>query len=487
MSVEHIVRLMISLVAGLAFAWVVFSRYDPEIGSEGEEDGRQKYRPYAAGSLLPGVLLGLAAVAAILVGPGEAAHQTLSMCFGIFLQICLYYLLLLPALPLLRRQISARACALLWMIPNYLYLTHQASMKLPRPALVLRARGDWLWLLFALWLTGFLAVLLWKGIEHLRFRRRILKNAEPVRDPEVLALWQEMLEEARFRKVRFGLVTSPHVSSPLTVGLLRSCTRVVLPQRAYSPEEMTLILRHEIVHIGREDSWNKFFLLFCTAMCWFNPLMWLAMGKCAEDLELSCDETVLLGSDGVTRRNYADLLLSTAGDGRGFTTCLSASARTMRYRLKHVMGSAAKKSGALTVGAVFFLLCMTSGYVALAYDGVSGAEVICPEEGEYRVSSVLRLYDMGSSHYRCREEAAFLDYLAGLELSRLTGNYSFSGGRREYICILETADGPLGISLYDDAVKRSPLYGEKPRASWYYVPEGIDWDYLDTILEETPD
>ncbi len=486
MSAEHLARLLVSGLLALVFAWTVFSRYDPEIGSE-EGDGRQKYQPYAAGSLLPGVLLGLAVVAAILLGPGEAAHQTLSMCFGIFLHICLYYLLLLPALPLLRRHISARACALLWMIPNYLYLTHQGSMKLPRPALVFRARGDWLWILFALWLAGFLAVLLWKGFEHQRFRRRILKDAQPVTDPEVLALWQEALEDARFRKVRFKLATSPQVRAPLTVGLLRIFTRVVLPEKDYSPEDMALILRHEIVHIGREDSWNKFFLLFCTAMCWFNPLMWLAMGKCAEDLELSCDETVLLDSDGATRRNYADLLLQTAGDSRGFTTCLSASARAMRYRLKHVMGSAPKKSGALIVAAVFFLLCMSSGYVALAYDGVSGEDVIYRAEGDYRLSSVMRLYDRETDYCRCRDEAAFHDYLAGLELSRLTGNYSFSGGRREYICILLTPEGTLGLSLYDDAIKLSPLYGEKPRASWYYVPEGIDWDYLDTILEETPD
>ena len=55
-------------------------------------------------------------------------------------------------------------------------------------------------------------------------------------------------------------------------------------------EELKLILKHEIVHIAREDSWSKFFLVFCTAMYWFNPLMWYAMKKSAEDMELSCDD-----------------------------------------------------------------------------------------------------------------------------------------------------------------------------------------------------
>ena len=64
--------------------------------------------------------------------------------------------------------------------------------------------------------------------------------------------------------------------------------------------------------------------------------MWMAMERSAQDMELSCDETVLLEADDVTRRRYAGLLLATAGDSRGFTTCLSASASALRYRLRNV-------------------------------------------------------------------------------------------------------------------------------------------------------
>ena len=46
---------------------------------------------------------------------------------------------------------------------------------------------------------------------------------------------------------------------------------MVVPERDYTQEELRLVLRHELVHISREDSAAKFFLAFCTAMCWFNP------------------------------------------------------------------------------------------------------------------------------------------------------------------------------------------------------------------------
>ncbi|MFR3289972.1 MAG: hypothetical protein ACLTSG_06665 [Lachnospiraceae bacterium] len=79
------------------------------------------------------------------------------------------------------------------------------------------------------------------------------------------------------------------------------------------------------------------------------------MSRSAEDLELSCDEAVLFGAPKDERRRYADLLLSTAGDARGFTTCLSATGRSLRYRLKNVMQPPMKAGGALAIGlAVFF-------------------------------------------------------------------------------------------------------------------------------------
>ena len=44
------------------------------------------------------------------------------------------------------------------------------------------------------------------------------------------------------------------------------------------------------------------------------------MRKSADDFELSCDESVLLAQPQPVRRQYAELLLKTAGDERGFTT-----------------------------------------------------------------------------------------------------------------------------------------------------------------------
>ena len=488
MSQEVFMRGLFSGFMALAFAWAVYSRYDDEIGIEVSETERQKYLPYIPGSLLPMFLLVITLLGAYFYGFVGAARMTLSACFGIFLHISLYYLVLLLILPFLRKRISARACAMLWLIPNYLYIIHQSYMELPSPLFVITAKGNIVWILFGIWLAGFALVLLWKCADHLVFRRQVLKDAKSVSDLNVIQVWNAVLEEARFQKPKFKLMTSPNVSTPLTIGLFKRSTRVVLPERKYSKEDLELILRHELVHIGREDAWNKFFMVFCAAMCWFNPLMWVAMRKSADDMELSCDETVLLGRDDATRKQYAILLLDTAGNERGFTTCLSATARAMRYRLQNITKPGKRRSGALIVGAMFFALCMSSGYVALAYDGNSGAQMLYHSDdiSGYTIWDVSTYDDEFNRDYEVLNEAAFHEYLAGLTLYDLTGEYSFSDSKRHVNFILDTPNGREVFVLYDHIIKAVPLYGEDLNAEYYYVPEGLDWEFIDSIVVPYP-
>ncbi|MCD7750321.1 MAG: M56 family metallopeptidase [Lachnospiraceae bacterium] len=490
MSQEVFLRGLGSCVFSLVIAWLVFSGYDREVGSESTETDGQKYRPCVSGSLLPLYLLLLLVLETVFYGITEAAKSALSVCFGTFLHISVYYFALLFVLPFFRKLISARACAMLWVIPNYLYITLQSYMRLPAPLLVISVPGNLVWILFGVWLVGFFVVLAGKTMQHLVFRRQILRAAVPVTDPEILSAWEEAIAQAQIRKPKFKLVSSACVSTPLSVGLFRRTMRVVLPQKDYAPEELSLILKHEIIHIAREDSWAKYFLVFCTAMCWFNPLMWIAMKKSAEDMELSCDETVLLDADAGTRKKYAALLLDTAGDDRGFTTCLSASASGMRYRLKSIMKPAKRRSGALIVGLVFFILCMTSGYVALVYGGATGAEIIY-QSGDYsgyHLWSICRSGDGYSSTYEdfaydVTDEAAFHEYLAGLTLAEFTGNYSFSESSAEFIYLLDTPDGTLGIDLCDNYIKLT-YFAEDYKQVGYYIAEDVDWEYLGTVIVE---
>ena len=486
MSTELLVRGLFALLMGGCFCWALHRNKGMEDAFD-PEGKHQRYLPFVSGIVLPVFVLGTAVVM-LIVRPAGVEQSLLSMFFSLFLHISVYYLVLLAILPFLRRHFSAAACAALWLIPNYLYLTQQNYMELPAPALVLRLPMWTAGVFLAVWGAGAAAVMLFKIVSHLRFRRRVLAPARPEGDPAVLAVWEAEVAAARFQKPKFRLVRSPAVAAPLSIGLFERATRVVLPEKEYSPEELALVFRHELIHIGRQDAWSKFFLAFCAAVCWFNPLMWLAMGKSADDLELSCDEAVLENETDARRRQYADLLLTTAGDGRGFTTCLSPGAKALRYRLKSVVKPAKKFTGGVLVGAVFFLLCMTSGYVTLAFDAGSGADVLFDgqDPAVCAISSARNWNSEGQEELICLDEQGFAGFLAALPMEQLTGNYSFDDGPRETIIIWDTPQGTLSTVFCEKTIKVVPFYTEKMEAVWYAVPGGMDWERFDSFFKPRP-
>lgn len=479
-SGETIVRgFWVAILSG-AMAYVV---YDAGARSTGSEKNGPRYRPLLGGYVLPMYLVCLFGLNAISGGDRQLS-AAVSMCFGIFLQICLYYAVLLPVLPLLRRRISAVACAMLWLVPTYLYIAFYSFMEPVRPRLVLHASAELLRLLFLVWLAGAIAVMGWKILSHLVFRRRLLREAQEPGEA-LLAQWREELERANVKKPKWKLVISPQATTPLSIGLWPRTTRVVLPERTYSREELMLVLRHEIVHLSRMDAWGKFFLAFCTAICWFNPLMWMAMRKSADDLELSCDETVTAELDEAERRRYALLLLDTAGDERGFTTCLSASSKALRYRLRGIVHPLRRTSGALTVGLAFFILCMTCGFVSLAVDSGTVGDQVWPEQDTaYAITDIERKVNGRWVPQICLDETAFRAYLAALPTSDVMGKYSYSGN--PWALRFDQKEGAVHwVHLTDDLMETWPR--DETHFEYAYLPQHIDWDYLDTLLLGEPE
>lgn len=357
----------VALLFGVTVGVTNFLRRRKE--DKGELSGRkgQLYRP---ANLPYGWFIGYVLMAT-LFSPllfGSRREGLIARSFANLCLLCLifsvYYALLLCLLPLLRRKLEARGCAALWLVPSVLYLFANVELSALHPLWVVQVPPNLAKTLWIIWIAGFCALLLAALLLHLHWRRALMKSAIKVEEGPAYELLHE--EMARVGEEKLPLAISSAVRTPLIVGLLRDELVLVLPERAYSEEELRLIFRHELVHLQREDVWLKCFMLFCTAMLWFDPLLWLAMRRAAEDAELSCDETVMAGAGEAERRLYAELILSTAGDARGFSTCLSASARGLRYRLRSIVKPENKRSGIMLLSLLSFLLVASCGLICVA-------------------------------------------------------------------------------------------------------------------------
>lgn len=446
--------------------------------------------------LLP-VALAMGMAFFLLWGGVQALGRFVANLWLLFLQIGVYYALLLLALAPLRRAVSARACAALWLVPGLLYFLVWIVMDDDsRPLAVLTLPKALFEPMFAVWLLGFLGLLVWQMVSHLQFRRLLLRDAVPERDEVLLEQWHAELRRHGVRR-DIPVVVSRQVSTPLTVGCFLRTMRLVLPGRHYSREELELIFCHELRHIVRRDTRTKLFLGFCTALCWFNPLCWIARRRASDDLELSCDEAVLEDADEATRRRYAELLLQHGASGRGCTTCLSGAAQTLRYRLSHVMKPAKRLSGGLLVGAAAFVLTATAGTLALADAAGPARELLF--EGQTQTPCVQRVFVSGwredmrlSREVFGFDEAALTGFLGSLRIREI---YAGAQGREQPFgtrCLdidykIPGQEGLIRLTLSDGLlIADLPDDGRGEIAC--LVEEEIDWQALDAMLDfEAPD
>ena len=473
--------------AALFSAFLVWTVWESNQRDLGKEEGK-RYTPFLGSFCLPLMLLGLLILSSFYYSITESLRLIASTFFGAFLHISIYNLILLALVPLLRKKISARACGYLWMLPNLLYLSQEDFLSPDHPLLVIHVPETLLSILTVVWIAGFCGVLFYQFLSHIAFRHRILKNAVPVQSSEILELWKQEQEDAGIEKPSYKLLISPSVRTPLSIGLWNRSIRVILPHTDYSPDEMHLIFRHELIHICREDAWSKFSLMFCTAVCWFNPFMWISMRKSFDDIELSCDETVLLHATDTQRQQYAELLLKTAGQEQGFTTCLSASASALRYRMKNSVRPRRLHSGALTVGLLSFLLLITCGSVALSYDSQTGNDAIFfgHDLETYELTEIRDTEKYFYRDYICPDPEPLKDYLSGLPLQKLTGHYDFREHDCSLILLFDTPNGTLGLDLEDTTVNITKFWGKEITQERFLVPGGLDWDFLDTVILKMP-
>ena len=490
MTSAELMRGFFAFVFSAILAWGLYQKHDPEMQDEVSMRPDRHWSPILAPSLLPVLLLVLLIMLAA-TGIGDSLPVFGAMCFRIFIHMSVYFIVLIILNPLLRRRINAGTCAALWLIPNMLYICEMNYMQRSTPKHIIRLHGSWLRPAVIIWLAGAAILFGWKVTEHMIFRGKIRRNSREERNPETLSIWENMQFKAKIKKADIPLLRSKDISSPLSVGIGPHSTFVVLPENDYLPEEIELILRHELIHIVRRDAQTKLFLTLCAAVCWFNPLMWIGIRRCAEDLELSCDELVLEEADDIKKRRYADLVLSSAGETKGFTSSLAPKAESLRYRLKQIMTPGKKLNGGIIAGLLLFLLLTSSGIVAFAYGDDTAAALAFSDN----VPDITKRTDMdlgtrnengGITLYPrvCTDPDALMKYISELKVSRLCGNYKMDQSSRFLEMFLPGGGGPRILFLEESCLKLTDLGSRNMATELWYLNEAPDWNYIESLLEE---
>ncbi len=401
----------------------------------------------------------------------------------LLLTMSLYYTALLLLMPLLRRRISARACATAWLFPAFLYYVGYSFLVI-RPHVVLYFPNRLLNRLIPVWFAGFVLFFGTAVLSHLYFRRKVMRTSHAERDASVLRIWQQESERLGF-KTPIRLVRWEQAKTPFSMADTKRSRMTVLPDCPYKEQELRLIFRHELHHLQRNDTDAGIFLSFLRALFWFHPLVWIALREASRDIELSCDEIVLDESDDNDRRLYADLLLNTAGERHGFTTCLSADARSLRYRLRHVMQKRTCRTGTWTLMVLLFTCLMCHGIFALSDERTTLGEVFPLESMDFCLYETAGELSYSDTELTNESRNALLSSLKALPVEHL------SGGRRADIAsqsprlYLSSQDMSLCMWLCDGSIVIYDLDNiDLNHSTVYYIRGDIDWEKIEACFTQ---
>ncbi len=234
------------------------------------------------------------------------------------------------------------------------------SLPPPAPAQQRRTMPTVLTLVFCLWSAG---VLCHAGLALRQFRlaRALVARAAPLSGATGLAIETEVtrLVERMGAAGRPEVRISTEVSGPLLMGLAR--TPVILlpahlvppPETALTPEELRLVLAHELAHLRRADPLLALVPALAAALFFFHPLVRLATREFDIARESACDAAALSATGDAPER-YGSLLLKLGALSHllplslGGGVVAAAAADTLpssRGRVAHPAGTLAAVSG----------------------------------------------------------------------------------------------------------------------------------------------
>jgi TonB family protein len=146
-------------------------------------------------------------------------------------------------------------------------------------------------LIYGIWLTGALFLLLRLAAGHWRLHR-IARQAQKIDTHEGIP------------------VLSAAVEVPLVTGVRRPAILMPAAAAGWEAGHCEAAIRHEWAHVERRDLLTNLIAAAACAVWWFHPLAWLLAAKQRVEQEAACDDAVI--ARGFDASSYAAALLAAA-------------------------------------------------------------------------------------------------------------------------------------------------------------------------------
>lgn len=206
--------------------------------------------------------------------------------------------------------------------------------------------------------------------------RKILKiigSTYSIKQSECMGGYIEKTKKLCGIREKITVIFSPYIEMPSVIGIFKPV--IYMPEsfiNRFSPQDLQMILIHEMIHIKHKDLLFKFISLFTMAVHWFNPLCYLLFFEICNISEVYCDEAVIQKMGQNITKKYGNLLIDiseghkTHIQDRFFSGMINSGGVILKKRIIEMKTERKRtlKKVSLFMG---MLICLGSTSTALAY------------------------------------------------------------------------------------------------------------------------
>ena len=249
------------------------------------------------------------------------------------------------------------------------------------------------------WISVAAVMFLYQIVTHLLFFRRTNRFNHTVTDEKTLDILSRVCSEMGITQ-RVDVFYNGRVQSPLLVGFFKP--RILLPKFPNKPQDVEMILRHELMHFKRYDIWYKLLVRAALSMHWFNPLIWIMAKVADEDLEKACDEDVVKNQNESFRHDYCQSILHVVRMQKikepALAAGFSSKPSDLRNRFIRILDMTKRRGGktaliivaCITVVSTVFIGCELGGVIDVSSNiGPSDTSSQPDERSPYSIDLIL--------------------------------------------------------------------------------------------------
>lgn len=249
------------------------------------------------------------------------------------------------------------------------------------------------------------------------------------------------------------------INTPFVFGVIRP--KIFIPT-GMAQDELVFILKHEQVHIMRKDHIIKPLAFLAVVLHWFNPLIWLSFFLMSEDMEMSCDESVLMQSEEDIRASYSNSLLSLSAKRSGLLVPLTFGENNIRDRIKNVLNFKKPVPWKVFVG-VILVVAVAAGLITNPNESAQGKTYFTTKSftrlfaGDRSLTAAERLLKYKTEYVGNAPKVGNIIYLLGFPEEVNYDHFELHTDSLPYAVTVHLKTDAETINYYAEASKQLPL------------------------------